>query len=176
MKYLEYLKYLLRHKWYTGLECLRHGLFWEAVTHDLSKFLPDEFFPYCEHFYGGPHPRYSDYYKKYGDMAESYRRIMDENKPWAEGVKAAWDRAWALHLKRNSHHWQHHVVTLSSGQVIVLDTHPRLAVYMYCDWVGSSRAQGKGRDVLPWYEAHKADIILAPGVKEELLDLLVKGK
>jgi len=46
MRYLKYLKYLLRHKWFVMLECFKEGLFWLGLTHDLSKFSPkrDRFF------------------------------------------------------------------------------------------------------------------------------------
>jgi len=51
-KYLQYLSYVLRHKWHVSLECFHHGLYWRGITHDLSKFLPDEFIPYARYFYG----------------------------------------------------------------------------------------------------------------------------
>jgi hypothetical protein len=51
-KYWKYLLYVLEHKKNVGIECLKDGLFIHAITHDLSKFLPSEFFPYAEFFYG----------------------------------------------------------------------------------------------------------------------------
>jgi len=51
-KYFEYLIYVLRHKWYVFIECCRVGIIWSGLTHDLSKFLPDEFIPYANYFYG----------------------------------------------------------------------------------------------------------------------------
>jgi hypothetical protein len=51
-KFFKYLKYVIRHKWYVFLECCNLGIPFRGIFHDLSKFLPDEFFPYMNHFYG----------------------------------------------------------------------------------------------------------------------------
>jgi len=52
--YLKCLLYLIEHKWNVGIECIKLGLYWHAITHDLSKFLPSEFIPYAKHFNAGP--------------------------------------------------------------------------------------------------------------------------
>ena len=44
MRYRRYFLYILKHKHLVLLECWKLGLYWQGVTHDLSKFLPDEFF------------------------------------------------------------------------------------------------------------------------------------
>jgi hypothetical protein len=54
------------------------GLYIHAITHDLSKFRPSEFFPYAEHFYSG-------------------RKDF-----WTE---QAFNVAWYHHQHRNKHHW-----------------------------------------------------------------------
>jgi hypothetical protein len=41
---IKYLNYLLRHKWYVGIECFKKGLIWRGLVHDLSKFLQANFF------------------------------------------------------------------------------------------------------------------------------------
>lgn len=52
MKYLRYLWYILRHKWFVFVECCRLGIPWLGVIHDWSKFLPSEFVGYARCFYG----------------------------------------------------------------------------------------------------------------------------
>lgn len=52
MIYLKYLLYILKHKWYVFLECVKEGILIRGITHDLSKFRIDEFIPYAEYFYG----------------------------------------------------------------------------------------------------------------------------
>ena len=51
-KYIKYFLYILEHKKNVFKMCWKKGLYLHAFTHDLSKFLPDEFFPYANWFYG----------------------------------------------------------------------------------------------------------------------------
>lgn len=71
-----YLKYVLRHKWYVLSGCIKLGIPWRGIIHDLSKFYPSEWTPYVHFFYG--------------DKKD----------------KAAFDGAWLYHQNRNKHHWQ----------------------------------------------------------------------
>lgn len=50
--YFGYLKYILEHKKNVFKVCMKYGMYGHAITHDLSKLLPDEFFPYARKFYG----------------------------------------------------------------------------------------------------------------------------
>ncbi len=52
MIYLRYLNYLLKHKLYVFLACVKYKIVWRGVIHDMSKFLPSEFIPYAKHFHG----------------------------------------------------------------------------------------------------------------------------
>lgn len=80
MKHLRYLIYILRHKWFVFIECCRLGIFWRGITHDLSKFLPFEWEPYADRFFGN------------GYHADDF------------------EKAWAHHWRFNDHHWQHWVL------------------------------------------------------------------
>lgn len=80
--YLKYLGYVLKHKWYVFLECVKTGQFAHACIHDLSKFLPSEFFPYADWFYG----------PESGDRC-----------------KRRFEVAWLHHKNRNKHHWNYWV-------------------------------------------------------------------
>lgn len=94
MMYLKYLWYVLKHKWFVMLECFKMGLIWQGLVHDNSKFLPDEFFSYANHFHG--------------PKAQGIKTGRDKTgyyKPYDTG-DAAFDTAWFLHQKRNKHHWQ----------------------------------------------------------------------
>ena len=51
-KHLSYLKYVLKHKWCTLIECIKLGITWRGIVHDLSKFSKAEWGPYVEWFYG----------------------------------------------------------------------------------------------------------------------------
>lgn len=89
--YWRYFWYVARHKWFVFCAACRLGIPWLGLIHDLSKFLPDEFLPYADHFYG----------RRIGTQrdATGYYKPTDTGDP-------AFDFAWSLHLKRNRHHWQ----------------------------------------------------------------------
>jgi len=51
--HLRYLAYVLRHKWHVFIACRGlHVPLWQAIIHDWTKFLPCEWFPYVQRFYG----------------------------------------------------------------------------------------------------------------------------
>ena len=49
--FLQYMKYIIIHKYRVWVMCFRMWLYWQWLVHDLSKLLPDEFIPYMNHFY-----------------------------------------------------------------------------------------------------------------------------
>ncbi len=105
MKHLKYLSYVLRHKWYVFVECCKLGIPWRGIVHDLSKFLPDEWFPYANYFYANPFkPKRNEtgYYKPYDTGDEDF------------------DLAWLKHQKRNPHHWQYWVLPKDNEGEFVL--------------------------------------------------------
>ena len=52
MNHINYLKYVMRHKWYVFLACMRFKVnLWQAISHDWTKFTPSEWFPYVHTFY-----------------------------------------------------------------------------------------------------------------------------
>lgn len=88
--YFEYLKKVLLHKYYVFIECCKLGIPWLGIIHDLSKFLPCEFFAYARYFHGS-NPRSA------------------ENKP-------AFDVAWLHHQKSNKHHWQYWILQYDNAE------------------------------------------------------------
>jgi len=101
MKHLKYLWYVIRHKWYTFLECCKLGIPWLGIVHDWSKFLPSEFIAYARNFYGD-----------YPDLSDSncHGIVMTKTK-----IKRDFDAAWLHHQKANKHHWQYWILQYDSG-------------------------------------------------------------
>ena len=97
MYHFKYLSYVLRHKWYVFVECCKLGTPLRGILHDLSKFLPSEWFPYARHFYGNL-PNWDDVKR----ICPTY-----QYKNTKQGNKDLFDIAWLLHQKRNKHHWQY---------------------------------------------------------------------
>lgn len=112
--YWNYFKYVVQHKWFVFIECCKMGMFVHAITHDLSKFLPSEFFPYAVKFFSG------DYAYKYFE------------------VEANFQLAWLLHQHRNKHHWDYWVDSRGS----TLPIPDKYVKQMIADWRAMGRKFG----------------------------------
>ena len=140
-RYLAYLSYVLRHKWYVFLACRKLGIPWLGVIHDLSKFRPSEFLPYARHFYN------------------------PDGSKRADTIDQAFDFAWLLHQKRNKHHWQWWILPEDAGGAKVLPMSARYRREMLADWTGAGQAQGKFGTTPWWYTANKSKMQLDPGTR-----------
>lgn len=153
MKHLEYARYILRHKYFVFLECIRLGILWRGLIHDLSKLLPDEWLPYASHFYG-----------RARDERAGYDRSHDLDDE-------AFNIAWLKHIHRNKHHWQFWLLQFDGGPPMAL---PMPLVYckeMLADWRGAGRAQGYS-DARAWYKQQADKMILAPVTRHWIEDQL----
>ncbi len=106
--------------------CFRVGLFWQGLTHDLSKFSPSEFLPGAKYYQGFRSPNN------------------------AEREKKGYSEAWMHHKGRNRHHYEYWTDYLpgrpeGKGSVIVPQRMPkRYLVEMYVDRVAASAIYNKG--------------------------------
>ncbi len=151
MKHLDYLIYLIKHKYYVAIACWKHGLYWQGLVHDMSKMLPSEWFPYVEFFF-------SKNSKVNRDKTGYY-------KPTDTGDKA-FDFAWLLHQKRNRHHWQFWILPEDGGGIKLLEMPHKYRLEMLCDWWGASMAQGHRGKSATWYKVNKDKMQLAPKTKK----------
>lgn len=113
-RYLANLKYIMQHKINVAIECIKMGMYWHAITHDISKFLPGEFIPYANNFHSGPWEKHRT----------NNRRAMNE--------------AWQWHKNRNPHHWDFWVK--GSGEPIPMPE--KYVKQMIADWKGMGRQPG----------------------------------
>lgn len=157
-KYLKYIAYLITHKYYVAIECVKSKLWVLAITHDLSKFRLDEFIPYSKFFYG-----------------DGNKAVRDETgyfKPTDTGDDK-FDFAWLLHQKRNKHHWQWWILPEDNGGLNVLEMPVKYRLEMLCDWVGAGKAQGrhspkndKFRETRKWYVANKNKMLFGVNTRQ----------
>ena len=134
MKYLKYLKYVIRHKWFVMIECFKIGLYWRGIVHDLSKFRLSEFIPYARYFYGNYHLVHID---------------------------DAFDKAWLLHIHRNLHHWQYWLLQEDDGALKNIPMPINYLKEMLCDWHGAGLAITGKKNTKDWYEKNKDKIKLS---------------
>jgi len=141
-RHWEYLKYVLRHKWFVLIEGLKLKQIplWILLLHDWDKFMPDEWFPYARCFYK-----------------------LDGSKQYMESPE--FTMAWNAHQKRNKHHWQYWMITWDRGETECLPM-PLVYVYeMFADWRGAGRALGKP-NTKQWYFENRDRIKLHPQSRE----------
>ena len=129
-KYLKYLNYVIRHKWFVFLECCKTGIIWQGIIHDFSKLLPSEFFPYSIYFYGS------------GKNDKEF------------------DNAWLLHQKRNPHHWQYWLLYEDEGALKTLNIPIKYRKEMIADWIGAGKAITGKDNTEKWYEINKNKMLL----------------
>jgi len=150
--YLQYLWYVLRHKWFVFLESCKLGIPWPGLIHDWSKFRPSEFLPYTRFFYN------PDGSRRQRRDKTGYYKPSDTGDP-------AFDFAWFLHQKRNAHHWQYWCLPIDGGGLKLLPMPDRYRREMLADWRGAGRAQGTP-DTLAWYTKHRNDLQLHPETRQ----------
>lgn len=137
-KYLTYLNYVIRHKWFVFVECCRQRIVWQGIIHDCSKFRPSEFIPYARHDWDSE----------------------EEDK--------ALDYAWLLHQKRNRHHWQFWSLLEDEGGIKVLEMPEKYVKEMVCDWAGAGKAKGVESSVDSWYQKNKHKMRLHPHTQKQI--------
>ena len=83
MKAWQHFKTITKHRHLVRAGCFRVGLYWQGLTHDLSKYSLTEFLPGAKYYQGNRSP----------NAAER------EDKGYSE--------AWMHHKGRNRHHYEY---------------------------------------------------------------------
>jgi hypothetical protein len=120
-KYFRHLKTITLHKWYVMMECFKMGLYWQGITHDLSKYSITEFFTSARYFQG------------------------DKSPVEAEKAEKKYSVSWLNHKAKNKHHWEYWV-DFTEGKGLVLPPIPdKYIKEMACDFIGASKAYNAGK-------------------------------
>ena len=83
MKPWQHFKTITHHKWLVFCGCCRVGLFWQGLTHDLSKYSATEFWNGARYYQG------------------------DRSPNAAEREEKGYSEAWMHHKGRNRHHFEY---------------------------------------------------------------------
>lgn len=199
-KHWQYLKYIIRHKWYVFLACRKLKVpLWQSIIHDWSKFLPNEWFAFVHYFHGNP--KIGDIVmvncidgfggkakilKDDGDSGSKYFvRMLDEEMGEKQEFRAHdieinnlnislenFDQAWNRHQKRNKHHWQYWVLIYDDGSIHPLPMPDRYIREMVADWVGAGRAITGKIDVAYWYWKNQSSMKLSLVTRSKVQSLV----
>lgn len=154
MNILGHFHTITAHKWRVMKYCFASGLYWQGLTHDLSKYAPVEFLPGAKYYQGNRSPNE------------------------IERIERGYSAAWLHHKGRNKHHIEYWIDYTPTG-----DHHmggmkiPERYVYeMICDRVAASEIYLKDAytqdAALAYYERGKGHYMLHPETRALLEALL----
>ena len=151
---IKHYKTIRHHKMLVMKNCFRCGLYWQGLTHDLSKLAPVEFWAGAKYWQGTCSP--------------------NNAQRQAEGYSAAW-----LHHKgRNKHHLEYWIdYSINKTGLDGMKMPLRYVCEMVCDRVAASQIYlgDKYTDASPlqYYEKSKDHYLLHPETRA-LLEKLLK--
>lgn len=158
-RHIEYFKYVILHKWFVFLACLKLNVsFWQSITHDLSKFSKSEWNLYANTFFNEDGTRVD--LRKNG--------AYDPNNT---GEVTGFTYAW-IHHQKNPHHWQAWISIGDYGNLKAAKIPEKYIREMLADWSGAGMAITGNPNPTEWYEKNKEKMILHPETRAILVELL----
>ena len=122
MHFWQHLKTVQHHRRLVRQYCFRLGLYWQGLTHDLSKFSPVEFWAGVKYFQGDRSPN------------DAQRRDI------------GYSASWLHHKGRNRHHFEYWTDYGVNGEGIVgVEMPKKYVAEMFCDRLAASKVY-RGKD------------------------------
>ena len=134
-RFFGHLRTVHKHRKMVRKLCFKCGLYWQGITHDLSKYSPVEFWNGAKFYTGTKSPHYGER-EKYG-----------------------YSKAWLHHKGHNKHHAEYWQDIRPNGQTEPIDMPLAYFLEMICDRVAASMTYlgDKYTDDAPlqYYETHR---------------------
>ena len=134
-RFIGHTKTVIQHRREVRKLCFKCGLYWQGLTHDLSKFSPTEFFNGVKYFTGTKSPHM-------GERAEY-----------------GYSKAWLHHKGRNKHHAEYWQDINSKGVHAPIDMPTKYFVEMMCDRVAACKIYLKDKytqkSAWEYYKTHR---------------------
>lgn len=144
-----------RHRKLVRKLCFKLGLYWQGLTHDLSKYSPTEFWNGVKFYTGTKSPHYKE--------REAY----------------GYSKAWLHHKGRNKHHAEYWQDIRSNGKTEPIEIPYKYLIEMICDRIAASMTylgdKYTDQEPLKYYEAHKEENdfhIHSRAILENLLSMI----
>lgn len=154
MDILGHFRTITSHKLLVMRYCFRIGLYRQGLLHDMSKYMPSEFWIGCSYYQGNRSPNN------------------------AEREDKGYSAAWMHHKGRNKHHFEYwNDYTLEQGKIMAPVQMPRNYVAeMLMDRIAASRTYEKEKytqhSPLQYFQKGKAKYQMHPKTMRELEGLL----
>ena len=113
-RFFGHLRTVIKHRREVRKLCFKCGLYWQGLTHDLSKYSPTEFFNGVKFFTGTASPHLG------------------------ERAKYGYSKAWLHHHNKNKHHAEYWQDIGKDGKTTAIDMPPKYFAEMLCDRVAAS--------------------------------------
>lgn len=155
-KFTGHLKTVMTHRKWVRHYCFKASLYWQGLTHDLSKYNPVEFFESVKYYQGTRSP-------------------IDACKE-ANG----YSKAWLHHRSHNKHHREYWTDYYDKGCYSLIMPY-KYAAEMLCDFLGAGRAyMGDNfsyKAEYDWWKAQlKRDICIHPAIAHFIIKVLTRLK
>jgi len=121
MHFFKHLATVCKHRRQVRKNCFKAGLIWQGLTHDLSKFSPQEFISGAKYWQGDRSPQARE------------REVL------------GYSAAWLHHKGRNKHHFEYWTDAKVGGGTVYVDMPPKYFAEMICDRIGASKVY-KGKN------------------------------
>lgn len=151
----KHFKTITYHRYLVMKGCFKLGLYWQGLTHDLSKYSPSEFLVGVKYYQGTRSPNNAE------------REVI------------GYSSAWLHHKGRNKHHYEYWLdySPMSEGGVILPAPMPdRYIAEMFADRIAASKvyngADYRDDSPLQYYLLGRGNAPLHPYTREMLEKLL----
>lgn len=152
--FIGHFKTITRHKCYVLINCIKAGILWQGILHDLSKYGYTEFKEGIKYYQGNRSPN---------------EAAREEN---------GYSLAWMHHKGRNKHHFEYWTdYNVNTHQLEPVEMPVKYVVEMFCDRVAASKIYG-GKNyndayALNYYENKKGIRKIHPNTAKLIETLLV---
>lgn len=142
------------HRRHVCYACFKMGIYWQGLTHDLSKYTPAEFWPGVKYFLG------------------------DKSPTVAERQTKGYSSAWMHHKGRNKHHFEYWVdyTGRNRAEVAPVKMPLKYVAEMVADRYAACRTYRKENytkaDALNHFMMSKDIVAMHPETKEFLIKVL----
>ena len=147
-RFFGHLRTINRHRRMVRKLCFKCGLYWQGLTHDLSKYSPTEFWNGVKFYTGTKSPHVGER-EKYG-----------------------YSKAWIHHHNRNKHHAEYWQDIGKDGNAHAIDMPYKYFVEMLCDRVAASMVYLKdnytNQAPFEYYKSHKDENQFSENTRREL--------
>ena len=151
-KLIGHLKTVHKHRSEVRKLCFKAGLYWQGLTHDLSKYSPAEFIPGVRYFEGTRSPQVQ------------------------EREELGFSPAWLHHQGRNKHHFEYWMDYVSHAGLVPVQMPKKYIVEMVCDRIAACKTYQKEAftqaSPYEYYEKMHDHYLIHPETDQHLKNLL----